>query len=60
METVIRPKSENKKSRINKIVLDDKTKEYITYLKNEIKKTRKSYPLSFKKKPCLHSKHSFP
>ena len=50
METVIRPKSETKKSRINKIVLDDKTKEYITYLKNEIKKTRKSYPLSFKKK----------
>ena len=50
METIIRPKSETKKSRINKIVLNDTTKEYIAYLKNEIKKTRKSYPLSFKKK----------
>ena len=46
METLIRPKSETKKSRISKIVLDDDTKKY----KNEIKKTHKSYPLSFKKK----------
>ena len=46
----MQPKPELPKGRISKLILDEKTKEYIAALKNEIKKTRKSYPLSFKKK----------
>ena len=50
MKSLTPIKSHFPRGRVGKVILDDETKKFIDKLKEEIKKTRKSYPLSFKKK----------